>query len=125
MTPLDAAKLQIAPYLGLIKLIVVIAILGATFYGGYWLKSTMVDAAHARELAAEIKAKETLQKKYDELSLRVLEAVGKNDVIHTRTIEKQYREVEKPVYELCIIPESGILIQNQQRAELNQQIRGD
>ncbi len=107
-----------------IKIIVFVLLLGLSFFGGYKLKSTFVAAAESKELKAEIKAKEELQKKYDSLSEKVLAAVGQNDVIHTKTIEKQYKEVEKPVYELCIIPESGILIQNEQIDGFNKQIRG-
>jgi predicted RND superfamily exporter protein len=107
-----------------IKIVVFVLLLGLSFFGGYKLKSTFVEAAESKALKAEIKAKEELQKKYDALSERVLAAVGQNDVVHTKTIEKQYKEVEKPVYELCIIPESGILIQNEQIDAFNKQIRG-
>lgn len=108
-----------------IKAAIFIILIGLSFFGGYKLKSTFVEAAEAKDLKAAIKAREEAEKKYNELSQKVLESVGKNDVVHTKTIEKQYKEVEKPVYELCIIPESGILIQNDQIDGFNKQIRGD
>lgn len=108
-----------------IKVIAFLIIIGLSFFSGYKLKSTFVEAAESRDLKAQIEARKEAEKKYNELSEKVLAAVGKNDVVHTKTIEKQYKEVEKPVYELCIIPESGVLIQNEQIDGFNRQIRGD
>jgi hypothetical protein len=108
-----------------IKIITFFILMGISFFSGYKLKSTFVEAAGSRELKAQVEARKEAEKKYNELSEKVLASVGKNDVIHTKTIEKQYREVEKPVYELCIIPESGIIIQNDQIDGFNKQIRGD
>lgn len=108
-----------------IKVILFVLLIGGSFFGGFKFKSVLIEASESKELKAEIAARKEAEKKYSELSAKVLESVGKNDVIHTKTIEKQYREVEKPVYELCVIPESGILIQNEQADGFNKQIRGD
>lgn len=107
-----------------IKIGVIALVLALTYYGGYKTKSLLVESAENKELKEAIKAKDKLQLKYDALSTKVLEAVGKNTVVNTRTTEKTYREVEKPVYESCVIPASGVEIQNEQVEGLNPQIRG-
>jgi len=113
------------PYAQTIKTIVAVALLAAVFYGGWKLKDYQVAAKENKELKAAIKEKQELQNKYDELSGKVLEAVGRNDQIQQKIIERTYKEIEKPIYKECVIPSSGIIIENEQIQQLNKQIVGD
>lgn len=113
------------PYAQTIKTIIVFLFLSFVFYGGWKLKDYQVSAKENKELKQAIKEKQELQDKYDELSGKVLEAVGKNDQIQQKIIERTYKEIEKPVYKECVIPSSGIQIENEQIQQLNKQIVGD
>lgn len=113
------------PYAQMIKTIIAVAFLAAVFYGGWKLKDYQVAAKENKELKAAIKEKQELQNKYDELSGKVLEAVGRNDQIQQKIIERTYKEIEKPIYKECVIPSSGIIIENEQIQQLNKQIVGD
>lgn len=115
----------LGPYAQMIKTIIAVAFLVAVFYGGWKLKDYQVAAKENKELKAAIKEKQELQEKYDALSGKVLEAVGRNDQIQQKIIERTYKEVEKPIYKECVIPSSGIIIENEQIQQLNKQIVGD
>ena len=122
MNPLLA---PFAPHIQTIKAIVVVLFLALVFYGGWKLKDYQVASKENKELKAAIKQRDELQAKYDKLSERVLLAVGQNDAIQEKIVERTYREIEKPVYKDCILPASGVALENEQRLQLNKQIVGD
>lgn len=113
------------PYTQMIKTIVAVLFLSLVFFGGWKLKDYQVASKENKELKAAIKEKQELQDKYDTLSGKVLEAVGKNDQIQQKIIERTYKEIEKPIYKECVIPSSGIQIENEQIQQLNKQIVGN
>ena len=115
----------LTPYMLYIKVGVVIVVLALAFGGGYRLKSLQVAAQENKELKEAIKQRDELQAKYDKLSERVLLAVGQNDAIQEKIVERTYKEIEKPVYKDCVLPASGIALENEQRLQLNKQIVGD
>jgi len=121
----ETAKAAIAPYTLLLKILLLAAIVGCSFYAGYKQKSLVVEAAHAKQLQGEIDKREKLQKLYDELSASIVDSTQQNDVVQETIIRRVYVEVEKPVYRECVIPSSGITIQNEQIEQFNKQIRGD
>lgn len=121
MNPIFA---PIAPYAQTIKIVAVVAFLGFVFYGGWKLKDYQVASKENKELKAAIKQRDELQAKYDKLSERVLLAVGQNDAIQEKIVERTYKEIEKPVYKDCVLPASGIALENEQRLQLNKQITG-
>ena len=123
---------KLNPYMLYIKIGALLALFGAGMYVGYsWRdyaavkaeKKELVEAIKAKDEA--IKAKDDLQSRLNNLSGAVVELSKRNNVIHTNTITKQYKEIEKPVYEQCIIPSSGIMIKNEAREGYNQQIQGE
>lgn len=122
---------KLNPYMLYIKVGLLVALFGAGIYVGWGIrdyaaakeeKKELIEAIKAKDEA--IKAKDELQSKLNQLGLAVVELSQRNNTIHTNTITKQYKEVEKPVYEQCIIPSTGIMIKNEARAEYNKQIKG-
>lgn len=122
MNPIFA---PIAPYAQTIKIVAVVVFLGLVFYGGWKLKDYQVAEKENKELKEAIKQRDELQAKYDKLSERVLLAVGQNDAIQEKIVERTYKEIEKPVYKDCVLPASGVALENEQRLQLNKQIVGD
>lgn len=123
---------KLNPYMLYIKIGALLALLGAGIYIGWSWRDYSAVKAEKKELAAAIKAKDEAIKAKDELQGRLNELGGavvelskRNNVIHTNTITKQYKEIEKPVYEQCIIPSTGVMIKNEAREGYNQQIRGE
>ena len=122
---LAGLKAQIAPYAQMIKTIFIVAFIAAVFYGGWKLKDYQVANKENKELKEAIKQRDELQAKYDALSERVVGALERNDAVQEKIIERTYREIEKPVYKDCILPASGVQLENEQRQLLNAQIAGD
>ena len=122
---LAGLKAQIAPYAQMIKTIFIVAFIAAVFYGGWKLKDYQVANKENKELKEAIKQRDELQAKYDALSERVVGALERNDAVQEKVIERTYREIEKPVYKDCILPASGVQLENEQRQLLNAQIAGD
>lgn len=122
---MNALLAPLAPYAQTIKAVFVLVFLAFVFYGGWKLKDYQVASKENKELKEAIKQKDELQAKYDKLSERVLLAVGQNDAIQEKIVERTYREIEKPVYKDCILPASGVALENEQRLQLNKQITGN
>lgn len=120
------------PYMLYIKIGALLVLFGLGIYVGYGVrdyaavkeeKKELVDAIKAKDEA--ILAKDQLQGRLNDLGGAVVELSNRNNTIHTNTITKQYKEVEKPVYTECIVPATGVIIKNEARDSYNKQIRGD
>ena len=122
----------LTPYMPWIKVAVVVLILFSSALFGYKLKGWLVLKEENQRLEQVIEEKDkavkdlaALQLKYDGLSGQVITFLEKNDAVQEKVIERFYKEVQKPVYTDCLIPNSGILLHNEQVQTLNKQIKGE
>lgn len=106
-----------------IKIAILLALsgilLGSGFYAGK--KWTMADwnKEKVQLLQAQAKADKKKQIEYDDLSGRLQAALQSVEIVERVVNRNIIREVEKPVYRDCIVPETGTGLINKSTDQLN------
>lgn len=108
-----------------VKIGVLVGALALSFFGGWKIKSALVDAYELKDLKEAIEQRDALQSRVNELSGKVNDLIIENNKVQEKIVERTYKEIEKPVYKECILPKSGVDLRNEQIRELNKSIRGE
>ncbi|MBT9159058.1 MAG: hypothetical protein DDT26_00307 [Dehalococcoidia bacterium] len=113
-----------------VKIIAVLLLIAALFFGGFYYGQRFADGEHAKArhaelvekqkaLDAEIVRRNELQAELNTLSqtFETFKQTIKPEVVYVtrRVIE----EIEKPVYTQCVVPPSGVLLHNETVDRLN------
>jgi len=106
-------------------------VLAMAFSAGVVTRSIFYKVAENSALKAKIVQAEEQAKQIKEQQAKInqLSAELSRDQAQIKTVTEtvtrlQRVEVEKPIYRECVLPLSGIEMQNKQRAELNKLIEG-
>jgi hypothetical protein len=105
------------------KILIIAALFGIIFgsgcyAGGKWVRADW-DAEKVATLQAEAKLAKETQERYDDVSSK-LQAALQSTTTTERVIDRGViREVQKPVYTACIVPETGVILLNDATKKLN------
>lgn len=108
---------------GIVALVLVGGLLTKTYYSGYTAGKEACELKHQKEYE---KLKEDYEKQLDAERKKNEDLATKldNKLVEVKTITKVItrnvlKEIEKPVYHDCIVPDSGLRIRNEAAAKYN------
>jgi len=105
------------------KALILIAILGGIFGSGYYVGSYVCDNDHTKEqlasLNAAVEREHALEEDLRGVSARLQAALRDVQTLSASRSPVIMREVERPVYRSCSVPQSGVEVLNDNSSQYN------